>query len=306
MINTPAANVYTDFNGLAKLKTQARKDSQQALHEVARQFESVFMTMMLKTMRSAKLADGILDSSQSEFFQEMYDQQLALHLSGDPGIGLADLIVRQLSPQQPAQAVNQQALQAYRKISPPLAAAAPLTKNKNTAAVKTAAQGPINSKEQFVKQLWPHARQAAQQLGVDTKALLAQAALETGWGTAVIKQPDGASSHNLFNIKADKSWQGARTVVNTLEYEQGVAHQQKAGFRAYHSYRESFQDYVRFIKQNERYGAALKQAHNAENYLRELQQAGYATDPDYAAKVIKILHAPVLADFQVAQQMAMR
>ncbi len=305
MLNVHKADVYTDFNGLAGLKKDARSDSPEAIKEVAKQFESVFLNMVLKSMRQAKLSDGLLDNDQSEFYRDMYDQQLAIHLSGEPGIGLAELIARQLSPKPQAQDRQQpMAAEDYLNRSvavavgprpgagkrPSSGAATPSVQPAQTPTedVKNAAERPITNQQQFVARLRPHAERAAAELGVDAGVLLAQAALETGWGKAVLKSGDGDSSHNLFNIKADKRWQGRQVGQQTVEFVDGIGRQVMAAFRAYDSYRESFDDYVRFIKDNPRYGNALKMTDDPERYMRELQRAGYATDPAYAAKVMRI------------------
>ncbi len=303
MMNINHADVYTDFNGLAKLKTEAQKDSQVALKEVAKQFESIFINLALKSMRDAKLSDGILDSDQSKFFQEMYDQQLSVHLSGDPGIGLADLIVRQLSKDKPQENLQGMDLNAYRS-NPVEASSRKTEKAKPLTELKSDVNMPINSEEQFVDRLWPYARQAAGELGVEPKVLLAQAALETGWGRFVINNTEGQSSFNLFNIKADKSWHGDKTIETTLEFDQGVAKKVQAGFRVYDSYQQSFQDYVQFIKSNPRYSVALQQAGNSESYVKALQQAGYATDPDYAEKIMQIYHDESLLRYQPTEVLA--
>jgi flagellar protein FlgJ len=326
MLNVQNADVYTDFNGLAKLKNEARKDSKSALQEVAKQFESIFLNNVLKGMREAKLADGAMDNDQSQFYKEMYDQQLAVHLSGKPGIGLADLIVKQLGDEKPAEN-KKMALEDYLNRSSGSSkinsAVSPAGVNKQTAGIedspmtvnsysgdygdlpelsalplKNQDSSPIRSAEDFVRQLHPYAEQAARELGVEPKAILAQAALETGWGKSLIKNSNGSHSFNLFNIKADKSWQGKQAQVPTLEYEQGVAKKTSAGFRSYSSFQESFKDYVQFIKSNPRYGDALKQAGSSENYLRELQQAGYATDPKYADKIMSIYHSEAISEFR--------
>ncbi|MFA6052197.1 MAG: flagellar assembly peptidoglycan hydrolase FlgJ [Methylobacter sp.] len=344
MLNVQKADVYTDFNGLAKLKTEARKESPEALKEVAKQFESIFLNNVLKSMREAKLADGAMDNDQSKFYNDMYDQQLAVHLAGSPGVGLADLIVKQLSPKKPdnnekqdiedylnksastpnsavrhsSSAVNKQAnnkadspidINAYMQDSSgplneiaalqntdPFEAAAPLKNDRSL---------PIQSAEDFVRQLHPLAVQAAKELGVEPKVILAQAALETGWGRSLIKNSNGSNSFNLFNIKADKSWQGKQAQVSTLEFDQGVAKKVNAGFRAYDSFQESFKDYVDFIKNNPRYGDALKKVGNAEQYMHELQRAGYATDPKYANKVMNIYQSSTMTEFEPDIVMAM-
>ena len=165
---------------------------------------------------------------------------------------------------------------------------------------------PIQSAEDFVRQLHPYAEQAAKELGVEPKVILAQAALETGWGRSLIKNSNGSNSFNLFNIKADKSWQGKQAQVPTLEFEQGIAKKVNAGFRSYASFQESFQDYVDFIKSNPRYGDALKQAGNGDRYLHELQRAGYATDPNYANKVMSIYHGNTMTGFEPETVVAMQ
>lgn len=338
MLNVHSTDVYTDFSGFDKLKNQARKDSPAALQEVAKQFEALFLGNVLKGMRAAKLADGIADSDQSKFYNDMYDQQLAVHLAGKPGVGLADLIVKQLSPKKP-DTNEKQGIEDYlnnsvsgQKIIPPHPyavgkqmadqVAADITDSKiiinayfhDSSPLNAMTEipssidsaPPIQSAEDFVRQLHPYAQQAAKELGVEPKVLLAQAALETGWGRSVLKNSDGGNSFNLFNIKANKAWQGKQTHVPTLEIEQGIAKKVNAGFRSYASFQESFQDYVAFIKSNPRYGDALKQVGNGERYLHELQQAGYATDPHYADKVMRIYHGNTLAEFAPETVVAMK
>jgi flagellar protein FlgJ len=342
MLNVQNADVYTDFNGLANLKNQARKDSPAALKEVARQFEAIFLSNVLKGMREAKLADGMMDNDQSKFYSEMYDQQLAVHLSGKPGVGLADLIVKQLSPEKPDNNEKQNIEDYLNRSANTQKVIAPYHHAvENTVSGKIGDQvdadtvgsqiiinayihdsrplnemteiplkddhaRPIQSAEDFVRQLHPYAQQAAKELGVEPKVLLAQAALETGWGRSLIKNSDGGNSFNLFNIKADKAWQGKQAQVPTLEFEQGIAKKVNAGFRSYASFQESFQDYVAFIKSNPRYGDALKQAGNEERYLHELQRAGYATDPNYANKIMSIYHGPTMAGFEPETVVAMQ
>jgi flagellar protein FlgJ len=148
----------------------------------------------------------------------------------------------------------------------------------------------IASPDDFVQQLWPMAEKAGSSLGVDPKVILAQAALETGWGRSVIRDTNGDSSFNLFNIKSGSDWHGDAIVKNSLEFSDGVGKQERSAFRRYGSYQESFNDYVQFLQSKSRYEKALKQGDSNENYVRELQQAGYATDPDYAAKIELIMN----------------
>src|SRR3569832_1733952 len=153
----------------------------------------------------------------------------------------------------------------------------------------------IATREEFVAAMWPAAQASARELGVDPRVLIAQAALETGWGRAVMQHGDGRSSHNLFGIKADNNWSGASVNVATLEYRDGLAAKERANFRSYDSYEQSFADYVDFIKSQPRYREALAHGGDARRYLSELQSAGYATDPRYADKIGSILQGEVLS-----------
>lgn len=302
------AVVYTDFQGLAELRSQAQQDSRQALQSVAQQFEALFMQMMLKSMREASLGEGLLDSEQSGLYRDMYDKQLALSLSqSGGGLGLAERLVAQLQASLPAAEPAAEAEGAdaafvvpprqSSAVAPVSAAETPAAAAVPSAAVvaKTPSVTPLepafDSPEQFIQSLWPHARRAAEQLGVAPEALLAQAALETGWGKAVIRHPDGSSSHNLFNIKADQRWDGARVGKQTLEYSDGAARLEQAQFRAYPSYAESFDDYVQFLQHSPRYREALEQGQDAGAYIDALHRGGYATDPAYSQKVRRVMES---------------
>ena len=162
---------------------------------------------------------------------------------------------------------------------------------KTFQSFKTAA---FENAQSFIEQLYPAAQKAAEQLGIDPKALLAQAAIETGWGQHMIHNTSGENSHNLFGIKADRRWQGDRAMVDTIEFEKGVAATKKAPFRVYDSFADSMQDYVGFVKQNPRYDEAVNQSQSPLNYFSELQKAGYATDPEYANKVINVFEGEQL------------
>ena len=307
---TAQASIYTEFQGLQELRGQAQKQSPEALEKAAKQFEAMFMQMMLKSMREASTGNGLFDNDQSRMYREMYDKQLALSMSdGEQGIGLSDMLVRQLQGLAPG-AGSEGAAEGTSYPTPERRTfpAAPSRGAEESGSVGTAAAvdgetearpASFGSPREFVEHLWPHAERAARQLGADPKALLAQAALETGWGKAVIRHPDGESSHNLFNIKADSRWDGDRVAKRTLEYRDGVAVQERAPFRSYDSYAQSFEDYVRFLQDNPRYERALQQAGDAGAFVRELQDAGYATDPKYADKVERILENDVVAALKV-------
>lgn len=289
-----AASLVTDFAGLASLKARARQDRKDATDEVARQFEALFVQMMMKGMRQASFGGGLLDSQQSLFYRDLYDQQLSTHLAGAGGIGLADTIRRQLGGEaapvlagRGAAGYRAAPTAAARGAVPQVVAADPVTEALD--------QPPLQGEPvAFLRALWPAAELAAAELGLDPEALLAQAALETGWGRHVMQRGDGASSHNLFGIKADGRWDGDRVRKTTLEYKDGVALKTRADFRAYDSYDAAFADYVRFVKDNPRYRDAVAATADPKAYFRELQQAGYATDPAYANKIAAILDSPAL------------
>jgi len=289
-MNLDMGQVYTDFSGLAALRARAREDQEAALDQVSRQFESLFLQMMLKSMRDASLGGGMLDSKQSEFYREMYDKQIAMDMADKQGIGLADVIKRQLGG---AVATPYRDLEPADYLGMPITAR-PAGRGGEGAndALKAAGDTPIEldgSPESFLGKLWPAAEQAAARLNLAPEALLAQAALETGWGQHVMQARSGDSSHNLFGIKADGRWQGPKVDVSTLEYRDGVALKTRAHFRAYGSFEESFSDYVDFLQRNPRYREALARADDPKAYFTALQQAGYATDPAYAEKIHKIL-----------------
>jgi flagellar protein FlgJ len=298
------ADVYTDFQGLAALRREAGQQSPEALEKVAQQFEALFTQMMLKSMRDAGgMEGGLFDNNQTRLYQDMYDKQLSLQLSeGGNGMGLAKVLVRQLRSALPQPApdgdsaaprggyeVPERGMQTFALQVPPLSAA---DRGEALAAPSPAFASP----REFVAGLWPHAEKAAGKLGVDPRALLAQAALETGWGKAVIRRPDGSSSHNLFNIKADHRWGGEQVGKVTLEFRDGVAQKEQASFRAYGSYAQSFDDYCDFLKRHPRYREALEAGADSHLFAERLQEAGYATDPAYASKIKRIVNSDLMAD----------
>ena len=286
------AQVYTDFEGLAALRAKARDDQEAALDQVARQFESLFLQMMLKSMRDAGLGGGLLDSKQSEFYREMYDQQIAVDMAQKQGIGLADVLKEQLGG---GIAPTYRDLEPRDYLGMPIMRKPAMADAVDGTSVKVVPVGMHDrivldgSPENFVEKLWPLAEQAATELDLAPEALLAQAALETGWGRHVMREHDGGSSHNLFGIKADSRWDGASVAVRTLEYSDGVAFKTRDSFRSYGSFAESFDDYVAFLRGNPRYRDALQQTADPKAFFESLQAAGYATDPRYAEKILKVL-----------------
>ncbi|MES9898676.1 MAG: flagellar assembly peptidoglycan hydrolase FlgJ [Sedimenticola sp.] len=298
-MNIGDTSVYTDFQGLGELKAMASRDADGSLEKVAQQFESLFIQQMLKTMRQASLGKGLMDSDQSLFYRDMYDQQLAIGLAESGGMGLADVIIRQMQGQNgevmPAKQLSDYGRDALHLKS--------VVKSSAVTAVDTAVvdesgqtQAPQPDKDpagwnadDFVQQLMPWASEAATLIGIQPQALLAQAALETGWGRHMMRGTGGQPANNLFGIKADRQWDGEQVKVNTLEYQEGVAVKKRDHFRAYGSYRDSFLDYVEFLRGSPRYSKALEVAGDSERYFSELQRAGYATDPKYANKISSIM-----------------
>jgi len=330
-----AAGLYNDFGTLASLRTEARADAAATLDTVAQQFESLFVQMMLKSMRDATMKGGLFDSHQLETYEQMFDQQLSLDLARQGGVGLADVIVRQLGGQAAAglsattpgeRAVPSPAVVAGNAPRPgvPVAAdrsaaasrpgaagesldtyraralpvrVAPAQKDRSDGAtqeqVRRMDEPRASTPAEFMDRLRPLAAEAARELGVDPAVLLAQAALETGWGRHVIADGQG-SSNNLFNIKAGPDWSGASVTVSTVEYRDGVAVRENAAFRAYATPADSFGDYVDLVRGNPRYAPALEAVGDRGAYLRALQAAGYATDPAYADKILAILEREAL------------
>jgi flagellar protein FlgJ len=275
------ASVYGDFAGLEKLKSSAARSDPTAMRQVAQQFESLFARMMIKSMRDAIGKDPVFGSDQAQTYQSMFDDQLSLELTRGKGLGLADMLVRQL----------QQAGTPAKAAAKSVAAATPAGATGGSAAAPRASgSGPASSADRasFISQVWPEASRCAQQLGVQPVSLVAQAALETDWGKSVPRSASGASSNNLFGIKAGSGWTGASVTSGTQEFQGGAATHTSAGFRAYASPAESFQDYVALLASNPRFSAALGSGASVESFATALQQGGYATDPHYAHKVTAV------------------
>lgn len=260
-----AANLALDTQNLAQLRVQAKLSPDKALKAAAQQFESVFLNMLMKSMREATPQDGMFDTDQTKMFTSMLDQQLAQSMASR-GVGLADIMVKQLS----------QTLGGHAGKAVSSATTVPSAFNKNTL------QG-------FVDRMLPDAVQASQSSGVPTQLILGQAALESGWGKREIHAADGSNSYNLFGIKANAGWHGKVAEVMTTEYREGVAYTQVEKFRAYGSYAEAFKDYASMLSNNPRYANVMLQQGDASGMAQALQQAGYATDPKYASKLTSVM-----------------
>lgn len=295
---------FFDLNSLDKLRANAQQDDKAALKEVAQQFEGIFVQMLMKSMRDANAvfeSDSPMNTEYTKFYEQMHDQQMSLDLSSKGMLGLADLMVQQLSPetsdmtpasvmrmqqgQIDSSGLNHQAQRVESVVEQIISGKV----EPQQAATQEIKQAEFANREDFVTRLYPMAKAAADKLGTTPEVLLAQAALETGWGQKMVRQYNGEQSFNLFNIKADNRWQGHKAAVNTLEFEQGISVKQRADFRVYDSFEQSFNDFVGFLKQNGRYQEALQMAAKPEAFINGLQQAGYATDPKYAQKVISVM-----------------
>lgn len=305
-----------DFHGLNQLRASAAKADQpdQTLRQVAAQFESLFVSLMLKSMRQAELGEGIFDNEQSKMYRDMADQQLAMDLSATGGLGMQDMIIRQLGGDPMAadmplggQTFSADSVQTLPKLVERIRELKPETAPVNadsdapesvTQTEKATVPQPLparfNSPAEFVEKLWPMAAQAAEKIGAAPEAIIAQAALETGWGKHILQDKHG-SSFNLFNIKADSRWNGDFTSKNALEYIDGQPIKEQSRFRSYADYQQSFDDYVQFLQSNPRYQTALQHAGNPERFVEHLHKAGYATDPHYASKLKRIMQGETLA-----------
>lgn len=352
---------YLDPNSLNSIKAMGRDKDPQALKEVSKKFEAMFVQQMLKTMREANdvFSEGnMFDSQSTRFHRDMLDQQMVLNLTSGAGIGIADHFYKQMlqnygGGMKPDDA-NKIDLDRLGELSAPVEYSKSPSKNSTTpdadsldswindflrmsdrsqlqsifsetdsaeadnAAEKiptefnyamipallhkpqpVVARGGLkasisSTQENFVMLLKPHAEKAAAELQINPDVLIAQVALETGWGKHVIHDKQGANSFNLFNIKAGGQWQGDKVNVNTLEFRDGIAANEKADFRKYSDYSESFSDYVRLMKNSPRYQQALDAGNNSSAYAEALQSAGYATDPQYAKKIKQLLNSDVL------------
>ena len=287
-----------DMGRLSDLKRDVKKDpaGTEQQKQVAKQFEALFLQMMVKRMREATPKEGLFDSQQTQMMQSMADEQLALHLAS-PGIGLTQSILSQMQQGKPAD-MSDEAVRAIgqggdldfrtggsREVSALLNV---MRNNRASDRALAAAEGAPEHVVDFVSKMSRAANLASQQSGVPARLIMGQAALESGWGKREIKHADGSTSYNLFGIKAGASWKGKVVNVLTTEYEDGVAKKVTQPFRAYTSYEESFSDYARLIGNSPRY-EAVTQARNEIDAARKIQDAGYATDPRYAQKLIGIM-----------------
>lgn len=338
--NLDKAHTYTDFSGLNALKSEALHDKEAALEAVSKQFESMFISMVMKSMREANKAfseGNFLHSNETEFYQEMFDSQLSLTLSKGRGLGVADAMMRQMSKQidgisqtessnpllhksisdyprnLPVEKVAKKAVEladALVEIDAKLSRSGVDGTEVDSAGVNSPANQDTSNQyagngrdvvsplmfetpDQFIEHLYPFAKQVEAETGISAKVMLAQSALETGWGKHMINKPDDQASFNLFGIKADSRWDGDKTEIVTTEYRGGVAMKERAAFRSYNNYEDSFRDYAQFLQDNPRYEPAMQYLDNPQKFTQTLQDAGYATDPAYSQKIQRILSGEI-------------
>ncbi|MGE0484865.1 MAG: flagellar assembly peptidoglycan hydrolase FlgJ [Gammaproteobacteria bacterium] len=305
-MDAPAAGGYVDFTRFSKLREASHGDQAAALAKVADEFEALFVDLMLKAARQASPGDGLFDSQAGDTYQEMFDQQIAQSIAAGQDLGIGRALQRQFQALLGADTANREEgerrrvngeagaqpelnpLRRYLGPSPYVQAEAPSAAVRRAPRPDSSADGD-DPRTGFIAALGAHAERAGRELGVPPRALLAQAALETGWGRHVMQQADGRSAHNYFGIKADGNWHGAVVRVPTTEYVNGRIMTVTANFRAYDTPAAAFGDYVDFIRDNPRYREALASGASERRYARELAAAGYATDPAYAEKIIAII-----------------
>jgi len=289
-ISNNLQSLAADAQSLGNLKMEAGKNSPAAIKETAKQFESLFMRELMKSMREATMKSGMLDSAGGDLGTDLLDQQFAVQMSGQPG-GLSDMIALQLSRQMGAAApdagaatgknVNHASTVRSHKMADSVTASA--------TAGKTG-RAPTESQSTFVQKHSQVANEIERNTGIPAGFMLGQAGHETGWGKHEIKVKGGAPSHNLFGIKAGAGWTGKPADVTTTEYVNGAPQKRVARFRAYDSYADAFKDYARMISESPRYAKAREQTGSAQAFASGLQKAGYATDPEYAAKLSRAIN----------------
>jgi len=261
-----SASLAMDVKSLARLRLDAKQNAPKALQDTARQFEALFLNMMIKSMRQASPTGESSAGQDAHMYTSMLDQQLSQTMARR-GIGLADYLLRQMKPAQTSMPV-------------PVAA-------QPVAAVLQAGQPSMAQK--FQTQMATHAQEAAQLTGLPAAFILGQAALESGWGRRQIVAADGAPSHNLFGIKAGASWHGKVAETMTTEYVGGVPQKVLQKFRAYDSYADAFRDYAALLRRSPRYEKVIANGQTLTGFSEGLQKAGYATDPNYASKLSRVI-----------------
>ncbi len=319
MKSTPSS--FHDLSSLNQLREHKGSSEREALKAATKEFEAYFLNLMLKNMRSANEVisseENPLTSNDVSFYNEMHDQQMAVNLSRSSNFGIGEILYRQLSEHLPKD--NDENTPQFTvnnsepvRLTPQFEQKTKVDSINTNAEVKPAIQTTVTNspsqavtaslkdevqpekvpvfqgKQDFIDSVKPYAVKAAQSLGVHPGVLIAQAALETGWGKYFGQDSHGRPSFNLFGIKSDTRWSGDSVSTTTIEFNQGLPEKVRQNFRAYDSIKESFNDYVEFVQENPRYQKALENTADPKQYLENLHQGGYATDPNYADKIHSI------------------
>ncbi len=322
LLSTPSSSASSstgvggsyDPRDLAAVKLAAKNNDPASTKKVAQQFESMFLSMMLKNMRATLPGTDPLASDGSKMATDMYDQQLVQNLSKGKGMGLADALVAQIERAQGKQpsaagaAASDSSSDTLDQFSNgiPLtmtrAKAVPLTRDgasldtsttpaAGTTTGTTASTGSVH--HDFVDRFKDAATAAAEATGLPVKVILGQAALESGWGKHEVRDAKGGGSYNLFGIKAPAGWTGATVDAVTTEVVNGVAQKVVQKFKAYASYADSFIDYAQTVANNPRYDKAIQVAGDVVKFATEMGKSGYATDPNYGTKLAQVLTGPL-------------
>jgi len=315
-----------DVQGFDALRAQAAASPQQSLKGVAKQFDAVFLQMMLKSMREATPQDSPLDSRDGAQFTSMLDEQLAQQMSSK-GVGVADALIKQLSRSVPGAGANGAAgttgasgamgalgaagsgggigaegnaamMNALARAYSNAAANGSLSKGAGYSAASSLTpplhgKGNSSKVDAFVDKMAAPAQAAAAATGIPARFIIGQAALESGWGKGEIRNANGSPSHNVFGIKATQDWTGKTVSTVTTEYVNGRPRKVVEKFRAYDSYQDAMTDYANMLRNNPRYASVVNNAHDAASFAHGMQRAGYATDPHYAKKLISIMQQMV-------------
>lgn len=291
--NDLSGKLALDAKSLSELRQSAKQNSPEALKAVAKQFEALFMNMMMKSMRQASPQEGIFDSEQSRMYTSMLDQQLSQNLA-TRGVGLADMLTRQLSSVA-TQSTDSNKVPVVPFNNPTDASIINKMTDKPQAKANLDPSSQPAHVRDFRLRMTSHAEEASRSTGIPAKFMLGQAALETGWGRREIVGADGTPSHNLFGIKAGATWKGKVVEASTTEFVNGVAHKKIEKFRAYDTYADAFRDYGNLLRNNPRYENVMASAHDAASFAQGLQRSGYATDPNYAEKLTRIIKKSLTA-----------
>ncbi|MDR3299718.1 MAG: flagellar assembly peptidoglycan hydrolase FlgJ [Candidatus Accumulibacter sp.] len=297
---TPPSFVL-DTRTTSDLRRKLNEDPQAGIRQATQQFEGLLLQMMLKSMRSATPQDGLLDSDQTRFFTEIFDQQLAHDLASRDVLGFGKMIEQQMGGsasdtlRESSEALNTALLRVQQGVFERQAAssAGALAGSAPANVAGSASADAAGSGREYVHRILPHAVDAAKTLDVPPHFLVAHSALESGWGKNEIRLADGSPSYNVFGVKAGSGWQGPTVEVPTTEYVDGAARTAREKFRVYGSYGEAFQDYAKMLRGNSRFSEVPGQRDGAQ-FARSLQQAGYATDPDYADKLGRVIGGSTL------------